>query len=69
MKLKLFVWESDGFLESYTSGMACILAKDLDQAYKLAKEKYDFDWYSRALKEFEPKIIEEPEAFIISGGD
>lgn len=42
MKLKLFVWE--GVLRDYTSGMVCILAKDLSQAFELLYQKDDIAW-------------------------
>lgn len=31
-KLKLFVWEGDGVLRDYNSGMICVLAYDLVEA-------------------------------------
>ena len=31
-ELKLFVWEGDGVLQDYSSGMICVLAYDLEEA-------------------------------------
>jgi len=67
IKLKLFVWEGDGVLQDYTSGMVCVLATDLQQAFNLIREKYD-DYYLNDLARIEPKVIEEPEAFAVYGG-
>ena len=67
IKLKLFVWEGDGVLQDYTSGMICVLATDLQQAFNLIREKYD-DYYLNDLARIEPKVIEEPEAFAVYGG-
>ena len=35
--LKLFVWE--GVLEDWTSGIVCVLAHDLEEAYRLVEEE------------------------------
>ena len=66
-KLKLFVWEGEGILQDWTSGMVCVLATNLKQAFDLIREKYD-DYYLNDLARIEPKIIEEPEAFAVYGG-
>ena len=40
--LKLFVWED--VLSDYTSGMVCILAESLEQAFDLLYERDSFAW-------------------------
>lgn len=65
-EMKLFVWEGDGVLQDYTSGMICVLAHDLEEALKLIKEKCDY-----CMGAFDPsayKIVEKPEAFVCYGG-
>jgi hypothetical protein len=65
-KLKLFVWEGQGTLQDYTSGMICVLAHDLEEALNLIKIKEP-----HALNNFltlEYKVIETPEAFLCWGG-
>lgn len=64
--LKLFVWEGDGVLTDWSSGMICVLAKDLEQAVKLIKEKVPYAEGNYPVSNF--KVIEEPEAFIVWGG-
>jgi hypothetical protein len=64
--MKLFVWEGDGVLTDYSNGMICVLAKDLEEALKLIREKCGY-----CMNSFPPdkyKIIEKPEAFICWGG-
>jgi len=66
-KLKLFVWED--VLTDYSSGMVCILAKDLEQAKEVFLKKYPDDQY--VLNDFfgKPyKVITEPQAFYVYGG-
>ena len=66
-ELKLYVWED--VLTDYTSGMVCILAKDLEQAKKLFSTKFPDSNY--VLEEFFGKphqVITEPEAFYVYGG-
>ena len=65
--LKLYVWED--VLTDYTSGMVCILAKDLEDAKEVFMKKYPDDGY--VLKNFfgeEHEVITEPEAFYVYGG-
>ena len=77
MTLKMFVWE--GVFADYTSGMACVLANDLQEAIACLKKKYPdearhikddgkiIEDYDSENGEY-PKIIEKPEAFIVWGG-
>jgi hypothetical protein len=65
-KLKLFVWDEEGTLRDYTSGMICVLAHNLEEALKLIQIKSP-----HAMGDFEVfkyKVIEEPEAFLCWGG-
>ena len=64
--LKLFVWEGDGVLEDYTSGMICVLAQNLEEALGLIRKKRDDCMQSFPNDKY--KVIEEPEAFICWGG-
>ncbi len=63
-KLKLFVWE--GVLTDWSSGMVCVLAKDLEQAIQLIKEKDSTAASSMDMSVV--RVIEKPEALVIWGG-
>ncbi len=63
-KFKLFVWE--GVLTDYTDGIVCVLAKNLEQAIKLIKEKDGTAAGSMDMSGV--KVIEKPEAFVVWGG-
>ena len=63
-KLKLFVWE--GVLTDWSSGMVCVLAKDLEQAIQLIKEKESTAASSMNMRVV--RVIEKPEALVIWGG-
>ena len=65
-KLKLFVWEGEGVLQDWSSGMICVLAHNLDEALKLIKEKQSSCINNFPVTDY--KVIEEPEAFICYGG-
>lgn len=65
-ELKLFVWEGDGVLQDYSSGMICVLAYDLEEALKLIEDKCDYCQNSFDASAY--KIIEKPEAFLTWGG-
>lgn len=30
--MKLFIWEGDGVLEDYSTGLICVIAEDLEEA-------------------------------------
>ncbi len=64
--LKLFVWEN--VLIDYTSGMICVLAHDLEEAFELARKKEASDYVVSEMGKVKPKIITEPEAFYVYGG-
>lgn len=64
--MKLYVWEGDGVLEDYTSGMICVLAESLEQALQLIEEKCN--WCMNSFSANDYKIIEKPEAFVCWGG-
>ena len=66
-KLKLYVWEGEGVLTSYTNGMICVLAHSFEEAVKLIGEQDDFAIGSFPVDKY--KVIEKPEAFICWGGD
>ena len=64
VKLKMFVWE--GVLTDWSSGMVCVLAKDLQEAIELIKEKDNI-----AASSMDMSVVKEiikPEAFIVWGG-
>ena len=65
-KLKMYVW--DNVLTDYTSGMICILAHDLGEAFLIARKDAEFS--ENALKEMEtePKVYENPKAVLCYGG-
>lgn len=64
--MKLFVWDEEGTLEDYTTGMICVYADSLEEALRLIEEKCNY-----CMTSFDPtkyKVIEKPEAFICWGG-
>jgi len=63
--LKLFVWEGEGVLQDYTSGMVCVLARDLKHALKLIEEKHNYCLGSIPINGY--KVVKKPEAFIVWG--
>lgn len=63
-ELKLFVWQS--VLMDYTAGMVCVLAKNLEEAIKLIKEKDSVAASSMDMSVVE--VITIPKAFIVWGG-
>jgi hypothetical protein len=65
-KLKLFVWEGEGVLQDYSSGMICVLAHNLPEALKLIEDKCSYCTHSFPVNNY--KIIEQPEAFVCYGG-
>jgi predicted fused transcriptional regulator/phosphomethylpyrimidine kinase len=64
--MKLFVWEGEGVLEDYTSGMICVLAKNINEAIALINVKYGGELTDYPKSKYE--VIEKPEAFICFGG-
>lgn len=40
--MKLFIWEGEGVLEDYTSGMVVAIAPDLEAALKAVEAKCDY---------------------------
>lgn len=40
--MKLFIWEGEGVLEDYTSGMVVAIAPDLEAALKAVEVKCDY---------------------------
>lgn len=47
-------------------GMICVLARDLEEALKLIREKCDYCFNSFPADQY--KVIENPEAFLCWGG-
>lgn len=67
--LKLYVWED--VLTDYTSGVIFALAENLTEAKRqvLKKtEKYSQDRIKKEMKYTKPKIVTDPEGFLIWGG-
>ena len=64
-ELKLYVWED--VLHDWTSGMMCVLAHSLEEAFVKIDEKYEGDMI-REAKGSPYKVITEPEAFVVYGG-
>lgn len=63
--LKLFVWED--VLRDYTTGMVCILANDLEEARKIADEKFEpYEVEQFFGKPY--KVVTEPDGFLVHGG-
>ena len=69
--MKLYVWEGDGVLEDYTSGMIVAIAEDLEGALAAIRAKCDYCFQS-----FPPdrpsQVIDlddaKPEAWVTWGG-
>ena len=49
-KMKLYVWEGDGVLQDYTSGMICVLAPNLKTALSAIQKEASY-----AIGAFPPK--------------
>lgn len=66
-KLRLYVWE--GVFTDYTSGMAAVLAFDVDHARRLLrKELGDLSGYMDEIDRKEPTSVGRPAAFFVAGG-
>lgn len=65
--LKLFIWEGQGVLTDYSSGMIAVLAKNHSHALRLIEEKCSYAMGSFPVNYY--KIIEKPEEFVVWGGD
>ena len=63
-RLKLFVWE--GVLRDWSCGIVCVLAKDLEQAIQLIKEKDDTAAGSMDMSVV--REVKKAEAFVQWGG-
>lgn len=70
--LALYVWEGDGVLEDYYSGLVCVLARSEQEAWSLLKVKDETAAWSLSgegsSERIEPKRVTEPEAFACWGG-
>ena len=68
--LKLFVWEN--VLTDYTDGMICVLARTESEAIDLLalKDPLAFNAITDDSKKSmpKPKVVTEPEAFVVWGG-
>lgn len=59
-ELKLYVWEGNGVLEDYGTGLICVLAYNLTEAKRLGKKSIGRYWDFPTKP---PKVITEPQAF------
>lgn len=68
--MKMYVWDGEGVLQSFTTGMVCVLAPSLIEAREMAaqhcNERYlrpdlDFIWK-------EPTVFQESAAASVEGG-
>jgi len=76
--MKLFVWQGDGVLQNWTSGIMIALAHDVDEARTLIRERHAMTAGYMADNEqwliwglwLEPTVhsIDEPIAFLEHGG-
>jgi len=64
-KLKLYVWEGDGVLEDWGTGLICVLAKNYREALKLIEKKCFYRINDFPHKKY--KIIRKAEAFLCIG--
>jgi len=64
--MKLYVWEGQGTLQDWSSGMICVLAHNLEEALRLIAEKDP-----ATTCKFNPtnyQMVDQPEAFVCWGG-
>lgn len=74
----LYIWEGDGVLTDYTSGMIVALAPNLDEAYKAIFSVCDYARYERdgvlhsSFPEYPTTIVDlntaKPQAYVCWGG-
>jgi len=64
-KLKLYVWEGEGILEDWGTGLICVLAKNYREALKLIEKKYTYRINDFPHKKY--KIIRKAGAFLCIG--
>jgi len=73
-KLKLFVWHN--VMEDYGYGVIFALARNVEEARKVAIEAYSDDWnnnnylveqFKKEMRD-EPEIVETPKGFYLKGG-
>lgn len=63
-ELKLYVWKD--VLNDWTPGLVCVLANSEEKAWELLKQTNHTVWWLLLGKP--PRVVEEPEAFVIWGG-
>ena len=70
MSLKLFYWDDVDALEDFATGHAFALAESKEQAIELVVDEDGraSEPLRLELTEKEPRVIDEPEGFTVSGG-
>jgi hypothetical protein len=77
--MKLYVWEGDGVLQDYTSGMICAIADNLEDAWKVIERADEATTWQHEGKErvwnfpqYPTTVIDlsnaQPMAFVCWGG-
>ncbi len=66
--LKLFVWEGDGVLQDYTSGMIVALAHNLEEALKEIEKECNYCMTSFQVNQYKIYELKEPKAWLVWGG-
>lgn len=64
-QLKMYVWQD--VLRDHTSGMVCILAHNLEEAFQVARKKFDA-YIIEGFAGHEYTVVTEPDAFYVYGG-
>ena len=65
--VKMFVWED--VLADYTSGIVCVLAKTLDEAYSIIRESDMYEWSKGEVLALKPtRVIEGSGIAWVHGG-
>lgn len=67
--LRLYVWEGEGILQDYDSGMIVALAHDAEEARALVRAT-DYGYLPSVLEALgrEPAVYDEPTAHLVFGG-
>lgn len=78
--MNLYVWEGDGVLQDFTSGLICAIANSPEEALQAIQDECSYAWYDRDGKRNEAfptkhptriiplEMLDKPIAFVCWGG-